>query len=129
MRTAARRRKSPTRLQLDQELTSQLLEKGRDLVEEYAALCGVAPEAFPFERSALLDWYAEIKYKLGTRSRCSLCGAPVRRALPVVTEIDERTVMMHACLCADCLATQQLVSRRVEVCLGGRTPAAPELAA
>jgi hypothetical protein len=102
---------------LDQELNFHLLEKCRDLVEEYIALAQRAPESFPFSERDLATWYAEMRYKLVGASRCSLCGEHVRHSLPVMAELDDNTVVLHPCLCRHCLAAQESAARRVIVCL------------
>jgi len=107
--------KQPRRLH--QELGVSVLDKCRELVEEYTELSRRAPAAFPFSESELVSWYAEMRYKLLGAGRCSLCGAPVRHALPVMAELDENTVILHTCLCAHCLASQESAARRVVVCL------------
>jgi len=106
---------------LGQELGLHVLDKCREIVEEYSELSRRAPEAFPFSDRDLLTWYAEMRYKLLGAGRCSMCGAHVRHALPVLAEFDERTVLLHTCLCPQCLDTQRSVARRVRVCL--RRPA------
>ena len=102
---------------VDQELGVYVLEKCREVVEEYTELSRRAPDAFPFCERDLVTWYAEIRYKLLGAARCSLCGAHVRHALPVVAEIDDNTVILHTCLCPHCMAAQESAARRVVVCL------------
>jgi hypothetical protein len=102
---------------LGQELGLHVLDKCREVVEEYSELSRRAPEAFPFSERDLLTWYAEMRYKLLGAGRCSLCGAYVRHALPVLAELDETTVILHTCLCAHCLGAQKSAARRVMVCL------------
>jgi hypothetical protein len=102
---------------LDQELGAFVLDKCRELVEEYTALSRCAPEAFPFSERDLVTWYAEMRYKLLGAGRCSMCGAHVRHALPVMAELEENTVIMHSCLCEPCMSAQQSVARRVTLCL------------
>ncbi len=102
---------------LKQELATHLLEKCRDLVQEYCELSRRAPESFPFSQRDLMNWYAETRYKLLGSARCPLCGVAVRHALPVVAELDDNTVILYTCLCQHCLAAQEGVARRVVVCL------------
>lgn len=106
---------------LDQELGTFVLDKCRELVEEYTALSRCAPEAFPFSERDLVTWYAEMRYKLLGAGRCSMCAASVRHALPVMAELGENTVIMHTCLCEPCMSAQQSAARRVTLCLQGQT--------
>lgn len=109
--------KAKLRRPLDQELGAFVLDKCREVVEEYTALSRRAPEAFPFSERDLVTWYAEMRYKLLGAGRCSLCGASVRHALPVMAGLEENTVIMHTCLCEPCMSAQQSAARRVTLCL------------
>jgi hypothetical protein len=60
---------------LDRELGVYVLDKCREVVEEYAELSRCAPAAFPFSEAELETWYAEIRYKLLGVGCCSFCGA------------------------------------------------------
>jgi len=102
---------------LDQELGAAVLDKCRDVVEEYAELARRAPDAFPFSQRDLVTWYAEMRYKVLGAGNCSLCGSRVRHALPVMAELEENIVIMHACLCDECIVAQQLVARRITMCM------------
>jgi len=102
---------------LDQELGAAVLDKCRDVVQEYADLARRAPDAFPFSERDLLTWYAEMRYKVLGAGSCSLCGSRVRHALPVMAELEESIVIMHACLCDECIVVQQSVARRVTLCM------------
>src|ERR1700739_694717 len=98
---------------LDQELGAFVLDKCREVVEEYRDLARRAPEAFPFSEHDLVTWYAEMRYKVLGAGRCSMCGGHVRHALPVMAELEENTVIMHTCLCEQCMSAQKSVARRV----------------
>lgn len=102
---------------LDQELGAFVLDKCREVMEEYTELARRAPDAFPFSERDLVTWYAEMRYKLLGAGRCSLCSSSVRHALPVMAELEENTVIMHTCLCEQCMSAQQSVARRVTICL------------
>lgn len=102
---------------LAQELGVFVLDKCREVVEEYTELARRAPDAFPFSERDLVTWYAEMRYKLLGAGRCSLCSASVRHALPIVAELGKNTVIMHTCLCEPCMSAQKSAAQRVTVCL------------
>ncbi len=116
-RTLSKLAKTKLPRSVGQELGLYILEKCREVVDEYSELSRHAPDAFPFCEQDLVTWYAEIHYKLLGAGHCSLCGAHVRHALPVVAELDENTVILHTCLCSHCMAAQESAARRVVVCL------------
>ncbi len=88
---------------LNRELMPAVLERCRELVEEYLK----APEAFPFSEEELLRWYWETKAHFTGGDACAFCGVHVPTPVPVRVEVDADNVLLFPCLCKRCLKAQK----------------------
>ncbi len=102
-----------TQKALQVELGPAIFEACSSLWREYAELSQNAPAEFSVSRQDLLNWYAELQFKVRGGGKCSQCRAPVRHALKVRAERQDGSMRTYLCLCTRCLVAEEALSDRL----------------
>ncbi len=114
--------RAPSHNQLQQRMEDELgpaiLEACNSLWREYTGRSEKAPAEFAVGKQDLLNWYAELQFKIRGPGKCSQCRAPVRHALKVRAEHPDGSVRTYLCLCTRCLVAEEALSDRLRYRIG-----------